>query len=256
MAHYITYYIENGILPGESEDPKDSEPLNILFLGNSFTNQGSIPDVVEAVASSVGWASPNVINGAVNGQSLSYHRSSSSSLGLVDQGNWDYVVLQEYSTGPTDSAGNPQGFKEDVAWFYDRIKQSSPDATIVLYETWARHPDHSIYPDTFDDFSDMQSQLRFHYNDAADNYVPSNSDIVVARAGDAWEQHLNEDNPLRLHASDDYHANTFGQYLSGLMIYSSIYGCDLEGVSQWNVQNSGDAERLQSVVGFICESLS
>ena len=212
-------------------------PLNLLFIGNSFTHQGPIPHVVRNMASSVGWPTPVVEYSAPGGQSLEYHSTFDETLTLVDAGSWDFVVLQDYSTRPTDNAGDPAGFKSDATWFYDRIKATSPDAQVVLYETWARHPDHSIYPSTFADPTEMQAQLRLHYNDAADDYIPGHAsfspatDVQVAPVGDAWERYLEEPNPVRLHASDDYHAGENGQYLNGLVLYSTIYGVETTGVT-------------------------
>ena len=67
--------------------------------------------------------------------------------------------MQEYSTRPTDNIGDPVAFKVAATFLYDRVKESSPAAQIILYETWARHEDHSYYPDSFADRDEMQEQL-------------------------------------------------------------------------------------------------
>ncbi len=227
-------------------------PLRLLFLGNSFTHQGPIPILVRDVAASVGWPAPEVVYNAPGGQSLNFHRNSTVSVGHVDDGNWDVVVLQDFSTRPTDNIGDPAGFKDDATWFYDRIKTATPTAEVILYETWARHPDHGFYPNTFTDPLQMQAQLRLHYNDAADNYIPMNAttmppnDVRVAPVGDAWENHLAEPQALRLHGTDDYHAGFRGQYLNALVLYSTIYGVVATGVEPLHGVNATEAQRLQA----------
>src|SRR5690606_15699042 len=135
---------------------------------------------------------------------------------------------------------------------YDRIKASSADAQVILYETWARHPDHSIYPGTFADPLAMQAQLRFHYGDAATSYIPENATFVpatevrVAAVGDAWEGLLAANDRIRLHASDDYHAGENGQYLNALVLYSTLYGVVATGASPLGLSPS-DALILQQV---------
>lgn len=235
--------------------PSSTVPLRILFLGNSFTNGGPVPYGVQEIAAGWNWPTPFIINGAINSQSLSYHRSNPESLAFVDQGEWDIVVLQGYSTRPTDSIyGNPSQFKDDVTWFYDRIKNSSPNARIVLFETWARHPNHDYYPSIFLNPSAMQEQLRNHYNDAAYNYIPANAEFIpanhtiVAPIGDAWERHLTEQSSLLLHESDLYHASANGQYLTSLMLYATIYGCAVNGSINWNIPSIDNALRLQAVI--------
>ena len=82
----------------------------------------------------------------------------------------------------------------------------------------------------------MQAELRFHYNDAADNYIPMfsaaarSSDVRVAPAGDAWEIQLAGGEPPVLHADDDYHAGAAGAYLNALVIYSTIYRRAADGL--------------------------
>lgn len=227
-------------------------PLRLLFLGNSFTHQGPIPHLVRDVAASVGWPAPEVVYNAPGGQSLDFHRNSTTSVGHVDDGNWDAVVLQDFSTRPTDNIGDPAGFKNDATWFYDRIKAATPTAEVILYETWARHPDHGFYPNSFSDPLEMQAQLRTHYHDAADNFIPQNAtfnpatDVRVAPVGDAWENHLAEPNALRLHGGDDYHAGFRGQYLNALVLYATIYGVVATGAAPVNGVSAAEAQQLQA----------
>ncbi len=234
----------------ECRAPLD-RPLRLFFIGNSFTLGGPIPDLVQQLATAAGWPPPHVEFSAYGGYSLERHRDTSTSVDGVDAGSWDFVVLQEYSTRPTDNMGDPAQFKDDATWFYDRARAASPDSTVLLYETWARHPDHEFYPGRFADAAEMQAQLRTHYNDAADRYIPEHSttgmstDVDVAPAGDVWEYHLGSGaTPNRLHADDDYHAGTAGQYVNALVLYSTIYGCRAVGLSALSL-SSTDAAHLQ-----------
>ena len=243
--------------------PKCSAPTNrslrIFFIGNSFTLGGPVPTLVGSLASAAGFPKPEISYSAVGGYSLSSHRKLASSTNGVAAGNWDFVVLQEYSTKPTDKLGKPLEFKKDATWFYDKTKAASPKGQVVLYETWARHPDHSYYPKTFSSPAQMQAQLRFHYNDAAKNYIPKNAGaavknhVRVAPVGDAWEKHLSGPGPLRLHASDNYHAGSRGQYLNALVIYSVIFGCRAKGASPLKL-SAAAAARLQDAADAITKN--
>jgi len=225
--------------------------LRLFFIGNSFTQGGPVPSLVDRMISGAGFPRPHVEDSAYGGYSLAQHRKTKSSVDGVAKGNWDYVVLQEYSTGPTDSAGNPASYKSDATWWYDSMKAKSPKGWAVLYQTWARHKDHSIYPKTFKDPAEMMAQLRKHINDAAKNYIPKNAKaspknhVKVAPAGDAWERHLKEKTPLRLHASDDYHAGKNGAYLNAAVIFSTLTGCRAKGLPELGL-SPADAARLQA----------
>ncbi|MBN1127298.1 MAG: hypothetical protein JXA82_20015 [Sedimentisphaerales bacterium] len=209
------------------------------------------------MALDAGWPGPNVTNVSVGGQTLSFHSTDADTLAAIDQGGWDYVVLQEYSTKATDNAGDPNGFKTDATFLYDRVKTSSPNARIILYETWARHEDHDIYPETFIDRDEMQMQVIAHYHDCADNYIPTHStspqktDVRVAPAGEAWHANYHDRN-LMLHGSDLYHAGSRGQYLNAMVIYSTIYHRMVAGLHPLLGVNQAETIYLQE----ICDSVT
>ena len=209
--------------------PPPDPPADIFFVGNSFTLGGPIPLLVQDLAVSAGFPEPRVDYRAVGGRTLEWHRSDAdpdSAPARIAEG-WDVVVLQEFSTRPTDAIGPAERFKDDATFFHDLAIGSRPNARVILYETWARREGHSLFPVTFDDPGDMQAQLRFHYFDAADRYIPmvamETPNVTVAPCGDAWERQLAGGEPPVLHAGDDYHAGAAGQYLNALVIYSTIY---------------------------------
>jgi hypothetical protein len=231
-----------------------TRPMRVLFLGNSFTSRGPIPSLVGALAQSAGWPTPDVQTRAVDGQNLGYFRADATALGLIDRGGWDFVVLQDYSTRPTDATavgGDGAGFEADATWLYDRVKQASPGAQVRLFETWARGAAHPYYPTYYADPADMQGQLRRWYSDAAQRAIPARStavsrtDVRVAPVGDAWERHLGTPSPLRLHDVDDYHAGPDGQYLTALVLYGAIYECQSAGLRSLLGLSAADAARLQ-----------
>ena len=49
---------------------KAEEPLRILFIGNSFTIRGPIPEVVRDLAMNAGWETPDVRQATVSGKTL------------------------------------------------------------------------------------------------------------------------------------------------------------------------------------------
>jgi len=231
--------------------PPPPVPNDIFFVGNSFTFGGPVPVLVHDLAVFAGFPEPNVEYRAVGGQSLRFHRNDDSGEGApgrIEEG-WDVVVLQDFSTRPTDSIGDPEGFKEDATWFHDLAREARETCRVILYETWARRFNHGLYPGSYDDPADMQAQLRTHYFDAAERYIPLNArlpvDVTVAPAGDAWEYQLAMGEPPRLHGGDDYHANDAGAYLNALVIYSTIYGRRALGQSPLRI-DADVAAQLQS----------
>ena len=251
----------DGGLDGGAEDasvpdagpPPPPPPASVFFVGNSFTFGGPVPALVEDLAIYAGFPPPDVEYRAIGGQTLQGHRADDGADGAparVAEG-WDAVVLQEHSVRPTDAVGPAARFYEDATWFYDLAKGANPNAEVVLYETWARRFNHSIYPDTFSDPADMQAQLRFHYYYAAEEHVPANTtsdaplSIRVAPAGDAWELQLVGGEPPRLHGGDDYHAGPAGQYLNALVLYGTLFRRRTAGLIPLGGLDADTATRLQ-----------
>ena len=162
------------LLCAAAPDARAAAPLKILYIGNSYTYTHDIPGVVRSLAVDAGFPEPLFGTLAQPSWFLSTHCANPDTATIIDTFELDVVVLQEQSLRPTDPF-NPGQFKADAAWFYDRVKARSPNAKIVLYETWARAPGDALYPTTFTSPALMQDQLRAHYTDAASNYIPAHS---------------------------------------------------------------------------------
>lgn len=239
--------------------PPFTPPVSLFFVGNSFTFGGAVPRLVEDLAIYGGWPEPNVEYRAIGGQTLAGHRADTDPEGAparVREG-WDALVLQEQSTRPTDAVGDPDQWKDDATWFYDLAKEANLDCEVILYETWARRAGHGVYPGTWTDPAMMQAELRFHYYDAAERFVPLFSssprtrDVRVAPAGDAWEVQLSGGEPPRLHASDDYHAGPNGAYLSALVLYATIYRSETAGLVPLLTLDEATALELQASADIV-----
>lgn len=248
--------VDGGIDPCAS--PAGPGPARILFVGNSFTFTASMPTVFRSLAVAGGYAPGEVVTRAIGGQTLQGHRGDSAAEGAparVREG-WDVVILQEYSTRPTDSVGPADRFKIDATWFYDLAVEANPEVRVILYETFARRFNHAIYPGTFDDPEDMQAQLRFHYRDCAENYIPAMSEaafappVEFAAVGDAWESVLMEGEPPRLHGSDDYHPSAAGAYLTALVFFGTIYDRSTVGLPAIGVDEATALELQETADRF------
>lgn len=207
-----------------AEDPK-----NIIFFGNSFTQSGGgIQNIIKNIAVSAGHPSPYVVSTAVGGVNLDYHNSFSTAAitsSIPSSWHWDAAVIQEYSTRPTNVAaigGNVPAFLAATNTLYQSVKNHSPNAKAVMFETWARGPTHSYYPTYFPGPADMQSQLRTSYHTAVNNLNATHGSgtALFAPVGEAFEDaNFN----LGLYGSDIYHASNKGALLISLVIYGTVY---------------------------------
>lgn len=216
--------------PTRAEDPFD-----IIYFGNSFTNatccgsSRSVPDVIRDIAVAAGRPAPRNVNRSVNGQSLAWHLANNTSAintAIPVAEDWDFVVLQDFSTMPTHIGNLSQHLSSSLA-MYQAVANRSADVVPVMYETWARGPGHSYYTGANPSFpggpAQMQQELRDGYQMSTANINATVGDDVarLAPAGDAWEV---AGFPLNFYAGDIYHAQNRGTLLNALVLYGTIYG--------------------------------
>lgn len=209
----------------------------ILFIGNSFTyggpdrlvtGHGGIPKLVEAIAVAKGKTiSTTMISSG--GKTLALHLKQEATGVGVKSKPWDWVVLQEFSTGATH-VGNPGEFFKSGSEFARFVTQSSPKAGIILYETWARPKASNLYSGvstekTFVDDRQMAGEIRENYSELRKRLLTENPclKILIAPVGDAFALCRERYPGINLDWPDHHHASTEGSYLAALVIYSTIF---------------------------------
>ncbi len=212
-----------------------SAQLNILFYGNSFTQgSGGVQNIVRDIATAAGQPTPYVRSAAIGGWSLEQHLQVNTAVittGIPPGQNWDFVVLQDYSTQPT-RLGSTQAHRTSALALFDVVRAHSPGVNAVMYETWARAPGHSYFTGPNPVFPGGPNEMQA---EVTNGYMLSTADINAARGagtaarapvGTAW-QSTNWNN---LHGGDLYHANNRGSLLAGLVLYSTIYNQPTSGL--------------------------
>jgi len=214
---------------------------DVLFVGNSFTFaamaptvriNGGVPKLFEEIALAKG---RQVATSAVTagGEDWSYHLAQPATEKALSSKTWTWVVLQDYSTRPTQ-AGNVEQFMRDGETFSERIARTSPTAGILLYETWARPPGvfYKLGPGKVLSGPDqMMDELHQSYGRLRDDLAAKNSnrEVRVALVGTAFARVAAEYPAINLNAVDQHHATAEGYYLAALVIYETIYHDSAKG---------------------------
>lgn len=208
----------------------------ILFIGNSFTHghdprlsqHGGLPAVFEAIARAKG-KQVNVTMVAPSGTDWRFHLGNKDTLQALKSKRWDKVVLQDFSTRPTH-IGDKKAFFKDGAALSKLIWDNSPQATVVLYRTWARQPGNSMYStggkkSSFKDFDEMDAELDKSYRSLLKrlNSGKHAEQVLLAPVGDAFARTVKGFPAAKIYAPDLYHAAPEGSYLAALVFYSTIY---------------------------------
>jgi len=250
MALRIAAMFLMSCVASRADQVPDSRSQRVLFIGNSYTGFNKLPEVFQKVVASEGLA-PLEIKAAIHpGMRLDQQLGSADTLALIDEGNWGFVILQPQSEEAAKSEQFPElrsNFLNSATGLYDRIKAKSPRATIILYQTWARHADY--WKDAAADHgvgnspADMQARNRKWYQNA----VVGKRDFIIAPVGDAWESNYKNPNAVRLHKPDNSHPTFSGSYLAALVLYGTIYHPSNLDVSYHGALGRPEALHLQAI---------
>lgn len=203
------------------------EGVRVLFVGNSYTEVNSLPQMVQQVAESMGetveWQS-NTPGGCTFRQ-----HCSNRSMELVRQGGWDYVVLQEQSQLPSF----PQEQVESEVFPYagrlvDSVYRYSPCAEPVFYMTWGRRngDEHNApYFPVLGTYEGMDSMLCLRYMFMAQAF-----DASLCPVGRVWRR-LREQHPeVELYQSDGSHPSVAGSYAAACAFYTMFFRRDPDSI--------------------------
>jgi hypothetical protein len=226
-----------------------AQSARMLFIGNSYTGVNDLPETTRQLALSLGEALV-VASSAPGGYTFQQHSTSPATLGLIDQGNWDFVVLQEQSQLPSFPPGQVASdclpFAADLV---DSIRAHSPCAGPVFYMTWGRQngdaQNCAAWPPVCT-YEGMQAQLRMSYLQMAQD-----NSAECAPAGVAWKR-VREDFPaINLYAADGSHPSVAGSYLVACTIYSTCFRSSTVGATYTSSLDAATALILQQVASSV-----
>jgi hypothetical protein len=205
--------------------PRTKE-LNVLFIGNSFTSRNDVPGLVERLATAAGLKLRHGLISA-GGASLRRHWNGAEVRPAIEQGEYDYVVLQEQSTLPVK---NPQRMHENVRLFDESIRAAG--SKTALYMTWARRHEPQNH-----------RKIARAYTEIADELG-----ATLLPVGLAWQACLRRDGAPVLYDRDNSHPSIAGSYLAACVMYVVLYGrrivpgaVKLPGVTEQQMKEIEDA---------------
>ncbi len=236
-----------------------AEPLNILYVGASY--MGPIRTIVDDLAVGGGFDAPSRFSHYAGGSRLYDHvegRASDATPpirywmdggttnwgdnpsnayegviydSLASNETWDILFIQGLSSEANDthSGGDSAAFRSNAVLLADRVLEHSPNAKLVLQETWARaygsgvyDPEPPINPVKWENPAAMHAETAGNYDLAKEDIEAAHpgSSVILTDLGDAWAT-LDWDRTL--YKDDLSHHSTTGQVLAALVAYSKFY---------------------------------
>jgi GNAT superfamily N-acetyltransferase len=195
-----------------AREPRNLEPVSVLFLGNSYTYCNELNRMLEAFAGTRRDV-PAVRTWRITpgGWSLKWHWENTGARDLLRPGGprLDYVVLQDNSMGPIE---DPEGFTKYGRLLCDRVRRVG--ARPVLFVTWARQT-----------MPAMQATVTEAYTALA-----RAGGAFVAPVGEAWRRALRRRPQLVLHTADHSHPNPAGSYLAACVFFGALLRANPAGL--------------------------
>jgi hypothetical protein len=181
-----------------------SEPIRVLFVGNSYTFYNRLPELVRQMSLDARQQRPLEVKDVTFGYAtLEAHWQKGDVQQALAGRHYDYVVIQDHSLGPIDHPDLTRKYVKLIA-----AEARKAGAQPILYMTWARQ--HK---------PEMQKQLEFIYTSVAQE-----NQALLAPVGLAWQRALAETPRPELYIKDGSHPSYLGSYLAASVFYALIYG--------------------------------
>ncbi len=227
------------------------EEKRVLFIGNSYTHVNDLPRLIDDLSRSMGdrFYYESITPG---GARFLTHTQNSSVISKLQEGNWNYVVLQ----GQSQEVAFPDGQFYYEVYPYAReldslAKVYNPDVKVIFYMTWGyRYGDEvncQYYP-PFCTYESMSWRLRNNYCLMANDFSS-----WVSPVGAAWSYSIANNPDIVLHSSDNSHPSIQGSYLAACCFYIMMTGNNVhtEYVSSgMSVEEANYLQNVANVVAF------
>ncbi|MCL5778191.1 hypothetical protein M1105_14500 [Limibaculum sp. FT325] len=192
--------------------PPAAGETRVLFIGNSFTREHDLPELVKGIAAREGVRLRPAMM-VRDGAHLAQHAAAPEVARLVADPGWEVLVLQDHSVAALtpESAAASRAAAARLAGL--------TAARLVLFATWPRAPGHALYaePGMPDTPARMNARVAAHYAGLAEALGAR-----VAGVGDAFLAVGARASGPGLHATDGYHASPEGARLAASVLAAAI----------------------------------
>ena len=187
----------------------DPNALKVLFIGNSLTYYNDLAGLVQAFAAKE--QHPLYIEAVTFPlASLDRHWNHTAAREKIQEGGWNYVILQQYSTAPAD---HPKETVEQYERFAPEVARIG--AKPIIFQNWTRSGREGDYGRMLQTYQRVQGSIGG----------------TIAPIGEAWRI-VRKDHPeiQVFETLDDRHPTVAGTYLTACVLYRVLYGKPARGL--------------------------
>lgn len=192
--------------------PEKTRTVRVLFIGNSLVYFNDLPAMFADFAEAT-WPDLDVVADSVteSGESLKGHWEKETALKKLQEGRWDYVVLQDHGAlalGSFQLDGvTRREYPEQFFEYGERFARAvlAARAKPVFYQTYVSRPEN------------------LSYIDHAYTTLGRKTGAPVAPVARAWYRLLNSKD-FGLYHQDQMHPSVHGSYLVAASLAATIFG--------------------------------
>ncbi len=223
---------------------QSDDTLRVLFVGNSHTYFNNMPILFDSLSHSAG--RPVIIGmSAPGGYTLEQHTTLAITIDLINQGTWDYIVLQEQSQIPTINNLRFGSMYPAARRLDSMITQHNESTAFFMTWGWKYGGQMIINGDSspyFVNYFHMQESVRVAYESIA-----TELSAKLCPVGMAWKRARTIDTLVDLWVEDNYHPSLKGSYLAACVFYSVFFNSSPVGLSYIAGLSTDDALFFQNI---------
>lgn len=217
MKKFLSLWIILAVL---TLDSYAQSSLKVLFVGNSYVYTNNLPQATADIATSCG-DTLNFSSSAPGGYTFQQHLSNSTTLSLIAQGGWNFVILQEQSQLPSFPISQVENECFPYAQQLSQMIREKGNEEVAFYMTWGRKNGDASncanYPPLCT-YEGMDSLLYERYTMMAEQ-----NSAVISPVGRVWHYLRTHHPEIELYNSDESHPSVAGTYAAAATFYTILF---------------------------------
>ncbi|MDR6920933.1 DUF4886 domain-containing protein [Chryseobacterium sp. 2987] len=219
----------------------------VFFVGNSYTYTNNLPELVKLIAASTG-DDLAYESHAIGGSRLKQHAQNPDVTSVINQGNWDYVVLQEQSQIPSF----PNSYIQNEMFPYAKqlaelIKSTNACGNPIFFMTWGYKSGDATNCANGNTavctYEGMDDLISTRYTEMA-----SLNESLISPVGKVWRMIRQQHPEMELYSSDGSHPSYLGSMAAAYTFYTLIFKKDPELASFNGNLTTMESQAIKSIV--------
>jgi PKD repeat protein len=220
-----------------------------LFIGNSYIYTNNLPHLIAQMANSTGDQLVHDSN-TPGGYTLKQHSTNATTLSKINQGNWDFVILQDQSQYPSF----PDNFVQNNVYPYaetlnEIILAANSCTETIFYATWGRkngdQDNCGGWPPVCT-YQGMDDLLQERYR-----YMADTNEAVLSPVAWVWRYIRTNHPEIELYSSDNSHPSLAGSYAAAATFYTVMFEKNPEENTFISSLSADTASKIRAAVKTI-----